>query len=87
MQPWLKKMLTTCGVPADGGKHVRRKIGGRFCLGAVFFVIPAMLLDLPLWGCCLPKYSMACLCISVFRWHSIRKSSFLIANGDLSGFE
>ncbi len=37
MQPWLKKMLTTCGVPADGGKHVRRKIGGRFCLGAVFF--------------------------------------------------
>ncbi|HBQ1085807.1 TPA: hypothetical protein L7K09_005300 [Klebsiella pneumoniae] len=50
MQPWLKKMLTTCGIPADGGKHVRRKIGGRFCLGAVFFVIPAMLLDLPLWG-------------------------------------
>ncbi|HBT9201635.1 TPA: hypothetical protein MCY11_004911 [Klebsiella pneumoniae] len=50
MQPWLKKMLTTCGVPADGVKHVRRKIGGRFCLGAVFFVIPAMLLDLPLWG-------------------------------------
>ena len=50
MQPWLKKMLTTCGVPADGAKHVRRKIGGRFCLGAVFFVIPAMLLDLPLWG-------------------------------------
>lgn len=36
MQPWLKKMLTTCGVPADGAKHVRRKIGGRFCLGAVF---------------------------------------------------
>ncbi|AIA45378.1 MULTISPECIES: hypothetical protein [Enterobacteriaceae] len=50
MQPWLKKMLTTCGVPTDGAKHVRRKIGGRFCLGAVFFVIPAMLLDLPLWG-------------------------------------
>ena len=50
MQPWLQKMLTTCGVPADGAKHVRRKIGGRFCLGAVFFVIPAMLLDLPLWG-------------------------------------
>lgn len=50
MQPWLKKMLTISGVPADEAKHVRRKIGGRFCLGAVFFVIPAMLLDLPLWG-------------------------------------
>ena len=50
MQLWLKKMLTSCGVPADGSVQVRRKIGGRFCLGAVVFVVTAMLLELPLWG-------------------------------------
>ena len=50
MQLWLKKMLTSCGVPADGTVQVRRKIGGRFCLGAGVFVVTPMVMGLAVWG-------------------------------------